>query len=119
MRARRAGTPPPRGFVAAVARRRWAAWFAALRRAQPGPERSGGTCPNRSAKVLSARVRKLWMRRLLSHFRTFALTHCFSPAEPVARLDDEHVVGVLAEDGAGVAVEGEVAERLPATALLL
>jgi hypothetical protein len=34
------------GIVAAVARRRWAQFYRALRRAQPGPERSGGTRPN-------------------------------------------------------------------------
>jgi hypothetical protein len=32
--------------VAALARRSWAALFAALLRAKPGPERSGGTRPS-------------------------------------------------------------------------
>src|ERR1700741_2980119 len=60
MGARRAETPArPRGGIggaagpgATVARRRWRALFARLLRAQPGPERSGGTRPNPAVDVL-------------------------------------------------------------------
>src|SRR4051794_14809226 len=45
MRARRAETRR-RAVSAGASRRSWAALFAALLRAQPGPERSGGTRPN-------------------------------------------------------------------------
>src|SRR3712207_902373 len=54
MRARRAGTPPRRRGCrtierirgAAVARRGWQRRYRCLPRAQPGPERSGGTRPH-------------------------------------------------------------------------
>src|SRR5213082_2417078 len=55
MRARRAGTATPRRFVAAAARLRWARWYRALRSAQPGPERSGGTRPDPQFKLRETR----------------------------------------------------------------
>src|SRR3954468_23152345 len=63
MRARRAGTPPrasgrfgsARMPGAAVARRGWAQLYRALPRAQPGPERSGGTRPTTQFALRAAR----------------------------------------------------------------
>src|SRR4051812_15098840 len=46
MRARRAGTVAVGQFPPTRARRGWAQWYRALPRAQPGPERSGGTRPD-------------------------------------------------------------------------
>src|SRR4051812_47865890 len=59
MRARRAGTPPQRQLVAVVARRGWQRRYRCLPRAQPGPERSGGTRPSHAVRLSRTLPRNL------------------------------------------------------------